>query len=58
MKVEPRQGRSSSVVKEVASVKEYNKVKVITGDKAWRKKKLVSHVKFDESLNSTHVYSY
>ena len=56
VKVEPCQERPS-VAKEVARVKECNKLAVTTEDKAWRKKKSVSRIKFDESLNSTHVYS-
>ena len=58
VKVEQYQERSSSVVKEIARVKECNKLAVTTEDKACRKKKSVSRVKFNESLNSTHVYSY
>ena len=58
MKVEPCQERSSSIVNEVERVKKYNKLVVTTKDKALKKKKkLVSHVKFDESLNLTHVHS-
>ena len=58
MKVELCQERSSSIIKEVARVKECNKLAVTTEDKAWRKKKSVFYVKFYENLNSTHVYSY
>ena len=57
VKVEQYQERSSSVAKEVTRVKKCNKLAVTTEDKVWRKKKSVSRVKFDESLNSTHVYS-
>ena len=56
VKVEPHQEESSFVVKEVAIVKTYNKMSVTIEDKAWKKKKLSSHFKFDESLNSTHLF--
>ena len=57
VKVEPCQERPPSVAKEVARVKECNKLAVTTEDIAWRKKKSIFRVKFDESLNSTYVYS-
>ena len=57
VKVEPCQERSSSAVKEVARMNECNKLAVTTEGKAWKKKKSVFCVKFNESLNSTHVYS-
>lgn len=56
VKVEPNQEESSFIVKEVVIVKTYSKMLVIIEDKAWKKKKLGSHFKFDESLNLTHLF--
>ncbi|EXC07287.1 hypothetical protein L484_021194 [Morus notabilis] len=72
MKVESSHKEYSSIVKEVAGVQECNKMlmtveddkdKMVKNygsdqDALKKKKKKVSRVKFDESLNLIHVYSF
>lgn len=70
MKEEPCQDESSFVMKEVTGVKEFDKMLITVEDNkdkmvkscgcedALKKKKTDPQVKFDESLNLTHVYYY